>query len=52
MAGFGWLLAAMGLAQCRPDQRWLRGAYVAVFVLILLYTEVQWTAVLADLTVG
>ena len=50
VAGFGWLLAAMGLAQCRLDQRFLRAAYVAAFVLILLYTEVRWTAVLADLT--
>jgi hypothetical protein len=41
----------MGLAQCRADQRLLRGAYVASFVLILLYTEIRWTAVLADLTV-
>jgi hypothetical protein len=51
VAGFGWLLAAMGLAQCRLDQRFLRAAYVVAFVLILLYTEVRWTAVLADLTV-
>jgi hypothetical protein len=51
VAGFGWLIATMGLAQVRSDQRWLRGAYVAAFVLILLYTEVQWSAVLADLTV-
>ena len=51
VAGFGWLLSAMGLAQCRADQRLLRGAYVASFVLILLYTEIRWTAVLADLTV-
>jgi hypothetical protein len=49
VAGFGWLLATMGLAQCRASQRWLRGAYVAVFVLILLYTETPWTGVLADL---
>ena len=35
VAGFGWLLATMGLAQCRPDQKSLRGAYLAVFVLIL-----------------
>ena len=51
VAGFGWLLATMGLGQCRPDQRLLRGAYVAAFILILLYTEIRWTAVLADLTV-
>jgi hypothetical protein len=51
VAGFGWLLCTMGLAHCRPNQRWLRGAYLAVFVLILLYTEFPWTAVLADWTI-
>ena len=51
VAGFGWLLAIMGLAQCRPHQRSLRGAYLAVFILILLYTEIPWTGVLADWTV-
>ena len=35
VAGFGWLLATMGLAHCRPTQRALRGAYLAVFILIL-----------------
>jgi hypothetical protein len=50
VAGFGWLIATMGLALCGPEQRKLRGAYVAVFVLILLYTEFPWTGVLADLT--
>ena len=50
VAGFGWLIATMGLAQCRPNQRALRGAYVAVFLLILLYSEIPWTGVLADWT--
>jgi len=49
VAGFGWLLATMGLAHCRPSQRVLRGSYVGVFILILLYTDLPWTAVLADL---
>ena len=48
VAGFGWLLAAMGLAQCRPGQSLLRGAYVAVFILILMYSEIPWTGILAD----
>lgn len=48
VAGFGWLLAAMGLAQCRAHQRALHGAYVAVFVLIVLYAELPWAGVLAD----
>ena len=48
VAGFGWLIATMGLAQCRPRQRLLPGAYVAVFILILMYSEVPWAGVLAD----
>jgi len=50
VAGFGWLLATMGLAHCRPDQTSWRAGYVAVFILILLYSEIPWTAVLADWT--
>ena len=50
VAGFGWLIATMGLAQSRPDQRALHGAYLAVFVLILLYSEIPWAGVLADWT--
>jgi hypothetical protein len=37
VVGFGWLLLAMGVAQCDPDARNLRLAYVAVFVLLILY---------------
>jgi hypothetical protein len=51
VAGFGWLVATMGLAQCDPRQRALPGAYVAVFILILLYSEVPWAGVLADWSV-
>lgn len=40
--GFGWLLLAMGAAQCTVEQRRTRLAYVAVFVLIILYREVPW----------
>jgi hypothetical protein len=50
VAGFGWLIATMGLAQCRQHQRLLRGAYIVVFVLILLYSEIPWTGVLAEWT--
>jgi hypothetical protein len=50
VAGFGWLIATMGLAQCRPSQRTLRVAYITVFLLILLYSDIPWTGVLADLT--
>jgi hypothetical protein len=48
VAGFGWLIATMGLAQCRPRQRLVLSAYVAVFILILMYSEVPWAGVLAD----
>jgi hypothetical protein len=48
VAGFGWLIATMGLAQCRPPQRTLRTAYIAAFLLVLLYSEIPWTAVLMD----
>lgn len=48
VAGFGWLLAAMGLAHARPDQPRVRGAYLTVFVVILLYTEFPWAGVLAE----
>ena len=50
VAGFGWLIATMGLAQCRPTQRLLGGTYLGVFVLILLYTDIPWTGVLAEWT--
>jgi hypothetical protein len=50
VAGFGWLIATMGLAQCRPNQQALRVAYITAFLLILLYSEIPWTGVLADLT--
>ena len=50
VAGFGWLIATMGLAQCRPHQHLLRGAYISVFLLIVLYSEIPWTGVLAEWT--
>jgi hypothetical protein len=48
VAGFGWLLATMGLAQCTQAQRTRRAAYFAVFILILLYTEIPWAGLIAD----
>jgi hypothetical protein len=48
VAGFGWLIATMGLAQGRPNQRLLHGAYIAAFLLILLYAEIPWTGVVAE----
>jgi hypothetical protein len=42
VAGFGWLLLTMGIALCRPDQRLLRGTYVATWFLVLFYSEIPW----------
>lgn len=48
VAGFGWLIATMGLAQCRPRQQVLCGLYMAAFILIVMYSEIPWTGILAD----
>jgi hypothetical protein len=50
VAGFGWLLATMGLATCRREDRALQAGYVVAFFLILLYAEIPWTEVLAGWT--
>jgi hypothetical protein len=42
VAGFGWLLLSMGVAQCgREGARWL---YLAVFGLLVFHREVSWLA--------
>ncbi len=46
--GFGWLLLAMGVAQCTSPR--LRGAYLGVFLLVLFYSEVPWLAWVARLS--
>ena len=38
----------MGLSLTGPRQRLLRGAYVAAFVLVLLYAEVPWAGAALD----
>jgi hypothetical protein len=40
--GFGWLLLAMGLAQCDRARPWLHVAYPAVFALLVVYRELPW----------
>lgn len=47
--GFGWLLIAMGVAQCEADRTRARVAFLATFALILFYREVSWLTWLADL---
>jgi hypothetical protein len=49
VAGFGWLLLTMGLAQLDERQRWWRGAYVVAFVAVLFYDELPWAELALNL---
>jgi amino acid permease len=46
IAAFGWLLLAMGVAQCEAERHRMRLAYLGVFALLLVYREVDILAVL------
>jgi hypothetical protein len=46
--GFGFLLMALGLAQCEDDERRTRLAYVATLFLIEAYRSVPWSRMLID----
>ena len=46
VAGFGWLLIAIGVAQTDANQWRTRAAYVAVFGLVYLYREISWPGLL------
>jgi hypothetical protein len=48
VAGFGWLLLAMGLASCGPEHRWLRSTYLTGWFLVLLYDQVAWAELLVE----
>jgi hypothetical protein len=48
VAGFGWLLLVMGLAQTGRDEVVLRRIYVAVFLVVLFYSEVPWPSLLLE----
>jgi hypothetical protein len=48
--GFGWLLIAMGVAECRIERTRTRVLLLATFCLILFYREVPWLLWLADWT--
>ena len=41
VAGFGWILLALGLAQCSDADRAIRRAYLAAFLLVLVYGEIS-----------
>ncbi len=49
ITGFGWLLLAMGIAQCDPERR-TRLCYLVVFVLILFYSQVPWVEWLLEIS--
>ncbi len=46
MAGFGWVLLVLGLAQCSAAERVTRKIYVGAFVVVLLYAEIPWVELL------
>jgi len=44
VAGFGWLLLSMGLTDVPPEERGLQRAYAVALLLVLLFTELDWSA--------
>ncbi len=49
VAGFGWLLLVMGVAQTTERDRWWRRAYIGAFLIVLFYSEVPWAGLVLDL---
>jgi hypothetical protein len=47
VAGFGWLLLSMGVAQCEPERVRARLVYVAAFAIVLFATRWPWLDALA-----
>jgi hypothetical protein len=47
VAGFGWLLLAIGVSQAPSSPQW-RAAYIGVWVGVLAGTELPWAGWLAD----
>ena len=45
VAGFGWLLIALGVAQTEAERGRTRAAYLAVFGLVFLYREIPWSGI-------
>jgi len=48
VAGFGWLLLVMGLAQVEARQVWLARLYQLTFLVVLFYDEVPWAQLMLD----
>jgi len=40
--GFGWLLLSMGVAQCEPERRRMRGVYLIAFAAVLFASRWPW----------
>jgi hypothetical protein len=49
VAGFGWSLLVMGLAQVEDRQIWLGRMYVAAFLAVLFYSELPWADLILDM---
>ena len=47
VAGFGWLLLSMGMAQSEPDAR-VRIWYLAAFAVLAFYAEVPWAGLIVN----
>jgi hypothetical protein len=47
-AWLGWLLVAMGLAQCGAEDRLWRGLYLATAGLLLFHSELSWAGIVLD----
>ena len=48
VAGFGWLLLAMGVGQLDDRQTVLRRVYVAAFLVVIFYGEIPWAGLALD----
>lgn len=46
VAGFGWLVLVMGLAQCTTQQKVFQKMYFVIYMVVLLYSEIPWTQLL------
>jgi hypothetical protein len=47
VAGFGWLLLSMGVAQCEPERTRSRATYLVAFAVVLFATRWPWLRTLA-----
>jgi hypothetical protein len=48
VAGFGWLLLVMGLAQVDDRQVWISRLYVVTFLVVLFYDQLPWSELALD----